>query len=234
MNPNKAPIQKKILAALIFKLGSWVTPKRNLNYVVEVLDFAKFVRVNFGRVEYMSSREKIWEEIEKQLSADVIFLEFGVAYGYMTSWWLEPQRTQLGGIEFVYYGFDTFQGLPSPWREFSIGTFSTDGIAPNINNSNLKFQVGLVEHTLTNDFIYNLSGNSQLILLFDLDLFEPTLFVYEKLKSRIKTGDIIYFDEARDAQERRVLENYVMRDFVLQPLAVSYSNIAFRISGYKH
>ena len=95
MNINKAPYFKKILAALIFKLGVGYT-HRDVRYAVETFDFANFMNSNFGKVKYKSSRENIWLEIEKHLSADVIFFEFGVAYGYMTSWWLEPQRTQLG------------------------------------------------------------------------------------------------------------------------------------------
>jgi hypothetical protein len=50
----------------------------------------------------------------------------------------------------------------------------------------------------------------QLVVLFDLDIFEPSLVAWQHLRGSLRAGDLLYFDEAFDADERRLLNEYVI------------------------
>jgi hypothetical protein len=52
--------------------------------------------------------------------------------------------------------------------------------------------------------------NNPKILFFDLDLYDPTLFVWNKFKDSLISQDIIYFDEAFDGDERKILIEEVL------------------------
>jgi hypothetical protein len=74
-------------------------------------------------------------------------------------------------------------------------------VPPDIEDKRLCWYVGNVEETVPS---VNLTTNPK-ILFFDLDLYDPTLFVYNKFKDKLKSKDIIYFDEAFDGDERKIL-----------------------------
>jgi hypothetical protein len=232
-NPNKAFWIEKIFASAVFKCSKYGFFADRVQYAGEIADFSVFLANSFPNlsspIRFRVTREGVWSDIEKILGDEIVLLEFGVASGYMTNWWM---KSSIMKKNFTYHGFDSFQGLPSPWRGFDKGTFTTYGMTPDIQHDQLFWHVGLVEDSLTVDLVENIVNvSSQMIIFFDLDLFEPTLFAYLRLRSRLKSGDILYFDEARDSDERRVLRDYVMLDFELRPLSVSYSNIAFEIAG---
>jgi hypothetical protein len=48
------------------------------------------------------------------------------------------------------------------------------------------------------------------ICIFDLDLFEPSLFVWQTIRDSLRAGDILYFDEAYDYAERSLIDKYVL------------------------
>jgi len=224
-------VLEKIIALVIYRISRFKYISLRLKYAGEIGDFSSFIFLHFGKVKLRLSREGIWRDIESQLQETVIFLEFGVASGYLTQWWLDPERLSLREIDFSYHGFDTFYGLPSQWRDFPVGTFSTDGLVPQINHDRLTFHVGLVENTFSDEFVRSINISSQLVIFFDLDLFEPTRFVYERIRALLSIGDVIYFDEARDKDEREILQEYVMRDFEVKPISASYSNIALLVTS---
>jgi len=230
-NLNKAPLIERIVALLIFQISIFEFISSRLKYAGEIADFSYFQKINFGRIKFNIKREHIWRDIELKLGNEVTFVELGVASGYLTGWWLSPLRKSLTVRKFEYQGFDSFQGLPKKWRNFDKGAFNTNGVTPAINNSNLTFHVGLVENTLNENLGQKIFTRNQLVIFFDLDLFEPSLYAYSIIRPHLKKGDILYFDEARDADERKLLEMYVMKDFLLTPISTSYSNVAFSITS---
>jgi hypothetical protein len=232
-DPNKAFLLEKMIALLVYRISRIKYLSLRLKYAGEIADFSNYTFANFGKVKLRLSREGIWRDIESHLGKKVIFLEFGVASDYLTQWWLDPERPSLGAVDFSYHGFDTFYGLPSQWRDFPVGTFSTDGAVPKINHDKLTFHVGLVENTFSDDFLRTITIGIQLIVFFDLDLFEPTRFVYEKIRPLLSIGDLIYFDEARDKDEREILQDFLVKDFDVRPISASYSNIALLITSVK-
>ncbi|UUY04102.1 hypothetical protein LRS13_00815 [Svornostia abyssi] len=48
------------------------------------------------------------------------------------------------------------------------------------------------------------------LILFDLDLYEPTLVAWNVLGPLLKPGDVLYFDEAIDDDERRILNEELL------------------------
>jgi hypothetical protein len=57
----------------------------------------------------------------------------------------------------------------------------------------LTWHVGLLEETLPD---VTIDFEPPLLVLFDLDLYEPSAFALALLEERFKRGDILYFDEA--------------------------------------
>jgi len=84
---------------------------------------------------------------------------------------------------------------------------------------------GDVRDTLASE---NLDDGRKLIL-FDLDLYEPTLSSWQLLKGHLGPGDILVFDEAFDAGERVVVENHVMKHFEVEPIGHTHTQLAIRI-----
>jgi hypothetical protein len=72
----------------------------------------------------------------------------------------------------------------------------------------------------------NLAGRRK-IIFFDLDLFLPSRFAYLEVRDFLLPGDILYFDQARDQEEQRLINDYVLPEINVSVIASSYSNIAF-------
>ena len=89
------------------------------------------------------------------------------------------------------------------------GAFDADGRTPDIDDSRATWHVGDVEDRLK-DLTLDRDETRQLVILFDLDIFEPSLAAWEYLRASLRQGDLLYFDEAFDADERRLLNEYIL------------------------
>lgn len=87
-----------------------------------------------------------------------------------------------------WHGFDTFIGLPNAWRNRPQAYFSNGGVTPVINYSRVHWHIGLVEETVTKDLLTDEIHTVNHI--FDLDLYEPSLFVWNVIEHELKPGDI--------------------------------------------
>ena len=152
-------------------------------------------------------REKVWGKLISEVARDrpVVVWEFGVADGYSTNWWLKrlPQK------DLNWHGFDRFIGLPRDWRNYRAGDLSTGGVPPAIDDPRVRWYVGDVEDTLPKVDIRR-DPTAQWVILFDLDLYEPTSLAWKRLQQHLRPGDLLYFDEAFDDDERRVLNESVV------------------------
>lgn len=155
------------------------------------------------------TRERLWRAASAPLQrGKATVLELGVASGDATRSWLSMLRNP----ELEWHGFDTFTGLPEPWIRSGIqfadvGTFDAGGTPPDIADPRVTWHVGRVEHTLPTA---ELDFEPPVCVLFDLDLYEPSAFALEWLTSRLKHGDLLYFDEAYDPwHERRLLDEFL-------------------------
>jgi hypothetical protein len=175
----------------------------------QVADFIDWQAHNFGAVNIFLSRERLWDALAARMEGGADrwhALEFGVAWGYVTGWWL--QRVGAGTLE-TWDGFDRFTGLPRAWREFAAGTFDTGGKPPAIDDARLTWHIGDVEETISELDAGAVSAGRRLIL-FDLDIYESTTIVWRAIEPLLTRGDLIVFDEAVDPDERRVLDESVL------------------------
>jgi O-methyltransferase len=125
--------------------------------------------------------------------APVTYLEFGVASGVSFEWWL----THLKNPASVFFGFDTFEGLPEDWGLFfKKGAMAHD--MKEIADKRHTFFKGIFQDTVVNAINDNrslLEQQRRKIIHLDADLFSSTLFVLSQLYPYLKPGDVLIFDE---------------------------------------
>jgi len=128
----------------------------------------------------------------KKFDEQNLFLEFGVYKGNSINLF----GKYLQKINAHIYGFDSFTGLKDEWitSEFSPkGTFDVKNKKPKVL-SNIRLINGWVENTLE-EFLKKNNEKKIAFVHFDMDTYESTAFVLEKIKKRLMPGSIILFDE---------------------------------------
>ena len=168
-------IRPALLISNTIKLSKWIA--RNVNETNRSA-------MNFSR------REDHYGAIYNSeiQNTEILYLEFGVFKGESITWWIMNNSNP--GSRF--YGFDTFEGLPEKWGNYSKGDFYS--AIPNITDTRLKFIKGLFQDTLPG-FLKRVELNKRLLIHLDADLFSSTLYVLTSMAPFLKKGDIILFDE---------------------------------------
>ncbi|MBS1665567.1 MAG: class I SAM-dependent methyltransferase [Bacteroidetes bacterium] len=167
-------------------LSSWVN-KHSKN--VPFSDFYKPTRS-------YSNRVKLHEHVIQSEGLDqkpIHYLEFGVAGGTSFAWWIKANQNPRS----LFFGFDTFEGLPEDWHFFKKGAFSYD--TPFIDDARGTFIKGLFQDTVYK-FLANYSRNTDTpevtrVLHLDADLYSSTLFALTMMAPYLRNGDILLFDE---------------------------------------
>ena len=163
------------------KLGRWISQHRKLS-------FSDFYTYKF---DYHKRYELYKTIVDKEnLEENIDYLEFGVAKGASFKWWVNAIKDK----DSSFFGFDTFTGLPEDWGPFKKGDMSGDNKIPDIDDSRCTFYQGLFQKTL-HDFIEKHLFNKRTILHLDADLYSATLYVLTAISSKLKPGDILFFDE---------------------------------------
>jgi hypothetical protein len=156
------------------------------------------------------------------LNSDIIdkgqinYLEFGVFKGDTMKYWTSINRHR----ESIFFGFDTFSGLPEDWEIFTgttnKGTFDVGGTAPDLKDDRVSFVKGLFQDTLP-AFLKTHAFASQLVIHNDSDLYSSTLYVLTRCNDILLRGSIVILDEFSSIlHEFRALEDYCssyMRDY---------------------
>jgi hypothetical protein len=208
-------------------VSSICSHSRVFNFLRNANDFAVFVSwvrsLDFNEAKFFKTREKLLVRSISGLTKSDVY-EFGVANGYLSSFIGSRCDSSVGR----WVGFDSFVGLGRAWRGELIGAYSTHGEIPIPYNEKYSFIKGFIEETLPS-FDLNRLDDSTALLVFDLDLFEPTLLCYSKFKSFLQPGDLLYFDQAFDEEERSIIEKYVFLDFDTEVVAYTYFSILLKI-----
>jgi hypothetical protein len=118
------------------------------------------------------------------------YLEFGVFEGSSFRWWASHNTHS----DSRFYGFDTFEGLPEAWDQFSAGDMTTKGNIPKMDDVRVKFIKGLFQDTLP-DFLKQFDNSKRKVVHLDADLYSSTLYTLAKLDDLLKPGDVVMFDE---------------------------------------
>lgn len=174
-------------------------------------------------------REQLWASLVGQLDpgSRLVVFEFGVAWGYATDWWLR-HLAEAGVDDLAWHGFDRFTGLPRAWRDHTAGTYDAGGEPPAIDDPRITWHVGDVGDTLPTLDLHA-ARDARWLVLFDLDLFEPTAEAWNVLSPQLREGDLIYFDEAMDDDERRVLDELVLPSGTFEPVGTTALALGLRV-----
>ena len=127
------------------------------------------------------------------------FMEFGVFKGtslnYMSK--LYPDR--------IFYGFDSFDGLPEEWIRSDKSTYSKGHFSTRIPkmNSNVKLIEGFFDTSLPK-WLEEHAHQNVSFLHIDSDLYSSAKTILSELNAYIKSGTIIVFDELCDWKESGV------------------------------
>jgi len=159
--------------------------------------------------ERVSSKEEIWARmISKVRDQKVLYMEFGVASGASMRYWVRELKNPTA----VFHGFDSFEGLPEgggPWYK---GQFDALGRLPIIDDSRVSFFKGWFDQVLPH---YHLPAHDVLVINMDADLYSSTIYVLNYLRSQIKPGTLIYFDEMNHLDhELRAFEEFISQNSI--------------------
>ena len=212
-----------IFSLLVSQFRLHKSIRRRIGLLAERAEWITWVENSFQQHKFYWTREALWKQMHSLLSErnDWTVYEFGVAWGYATNFW--TSRIKHGMSQ--WHGFDRFTGLPRSWRDLEEKSFDAGGIPPPITDTRVIWHVGDVEQELPKLEI--VSGPK--IVLFDLDIYEPTLFAWKTLSPYLSSGDLLYFDEGFDEDERRVINENVRLDFELTVVGITHTAIAFKL-----
>jgi hypothetical protein len=170
-----------------------------------------------------------FDAILQNVLSNGLILEFGVGSGETLNQIARvlPDRT--------VFGFDWFRGLPENWSSLTQGAFSTGGVVPE-HQPNCEIIIGLVQHTF-NAFLES-HGEHFAFVHFDLDLYEPTKFILDRISNRLRIGTILVFDEisnrepANQAHEQRAFSEFLLAHQSIKVEAFAHrhdDSIAFKV-----
>lgn len=167
-------------------LSSWVNKHSSK---VKFSDFYRPFRAYHDRI-------KLYAYINSNQGLDhkpVHYFEFGVAAGNSFSWWVNTNKHP----DSLFFGFDTFEGLPEDWHFYKKGDMGYD--IPLSEDGRVTFIKGLFQDTLYR-FLDNYNKNTAsqqvtMVIHLDADLYSSTLFALTMLAPHLRNGDILFFDE---------------------------------------
>lgn len=192
-------------------------------------EFVFKINSDYPGAQLFHSREKLWKSFGQQLATKQwVGFEFGVASGDATKVFLKMPYTKNC---LQWNGFDTFFGLPSAWGDLPEGAFSTNGVPPQIVNDLVQWHIGRIEQTCENiKSVSNLDKN--FVIIFDFDLYSATKAAWDAISEYLKPGDIIYFDEAYEADEEQIINDILeSQNFSLGVIGYTTMGIAFEVKN---
>jgi hypothetical protein len=162
-------------------------------------------------------------------NAKVLYMEFGVWKGESMQYWSRLLKHK----DSVLHGFDSFEGLPEDWNRFAMkGCFSVEGEPPAVDDDRVRFFKGWFEDTLPR---YQVPDHDVLFITLDADLYSSTRTVLRALKSHIRKGTFIYFDEFSDRfHEMKAFDEFLREggmDFRVVGADAPLSSVIFQRIG---
>jgi hypothetical protein len=201
--------------------------RKRLMNIGELANYQIWLEEKFGSIKLRNSRERVWKDIDSRVAGKSVHgIELGVAWGYLTYFWITKSRARI----LTWDAYDLFTGLPRAWRSSPVGAFSNNGKTPNIPDERINWHVGFVEETIQSLEIPS-SRDYNLLIFFDLDIYEPSLVAWQKIKPMLKAGDILYFDEAFDVDERSLLENFILTSGEFEFVSANWISLALEIKS---
>ena len=205
-----------VLRGQLVRVGEHVS-ERNLARLRSVLGYLEIgalahERLGRSRLPMVADRFAVFAEAVRHVSGPApLYLEFGVYRGETMRWWSEHLHQP--GARLV--GFDSFKGLPEPWRPgFARGRFETHG-PPVVADERVQFVAGWFEDTLP---AFVPPPHDQLVVNVDSDLYSSAKTVLHRVAPG--SAGALYFDELadRDHELRALKEIIADRQLDVRPL----------------
>jgi hypothetical protein len=206
----------------------------DLLYEKALKDTADFVYSEMQRATFFRTREELWKfsvfnsnlkeaKIKSKMNK-YFFAEFGIWKGYSINYF----STLLPSI--TLHGFDSFFGLNEDWSgtQIKMGHFNVGGKIPKINE-NVIIHPGFFVDTAPK-FLRSIGKLQAGIIHIDCDTFESTSFVLQAMKTTIKKGTLIIFDEFMGYPNWRAHEFKAWSEFSIQN-KIKYEFIAYTQVG---
>jgi Macrocin-O-methyltransferase (TylF) len=144
--------------------------------------------------------ESLIEELHTK-SIEGAIVEFGVYQGYMLGRLIEKAESL--GMRNSFYGFDSFEGLSEPSKDYDYGEWEKgqyaaayDLVAKNLRLSErpfLKLIKGWVDDSLVTPEAQAIKQVSYARI--DVDIYDPTVTCLNYLSNRLVDGAILAFDD---------------------------------------
>jgi hypothetical protein len=177
--------------------------------------FKKSIFLNFKDYhKFIIERAKENDEFNKKF-----YLEFGVYTGTSINFFSKHVNT--------IYGFDSFEGLKEDWAGYELqkGYFSLNKNLPKLNKNVIPI-VGWAQDTLV-PFLEKHKPEVNFLHL-DMDTYESTKFVLEKIKPYLVKNCIIAFDELYNFSGWEVGEYKALKETFNDN---EYKYVCFRLDG---
>ncbi len=200
---------KKIIKFILIKISRiiyWIIPeefkRKNQNFrdslktLIENKKTEKTYEVFHKHISSSLIFDDVWQirnyaikkslEIEDKKKKDLYYLEFGT--------WTGGTANYFSKYVDKLYTFDSFEGLKEDWvgTKLSKTYFNLNKKIPNLA-SNVEIVNGWVEDTL-DEFLKKEKPLIQFIH-FDIDTYNSTKFVLEKIKPFLNKNSILVFDQ---------------------------------------
>lgn len=212
--------RRDILARLLLRSGRLRARAANAG---EIANYLGWCLDHFGRNGYAPRRVRLWERIAAEFGSPVRGVEFGVALGYASAWWLDHLPSGS-----TWDGFDRFTGLPRAWRFLPAGEFDAGGNPPPIVDPCVTWHVGDIDATIGELSLVR-DGRPWLVI-FDFDIYEPSKVAWDHIASALRPGDVLYFDEAFDRDERHLLDHYILPAISCEAVGWTPVALALRVT----
>lgn len=214
-------------------------------YLGQLVNLSKWVEDNKGTLKYNDfynkkvkhgDRMQLYTHIveDYQLAtADMSYLEFGVAHGFALRWWVEANTSKNSD----YWAYDTYNGLPEDYGSYKVGTFSRNGEFPDIDDERINFVKGLFQDTLI-PTLRDIDFSKKVVIHLDGDLYSSALYPLSILYPHLKVGDLIIFDEfGVPLHEFRAFDDFCKTFYIkLKPIGAinNYLQMVFEIEEIKN
>ena len=178
---------------------------------------AEYIMEKMSKVRSFPKVEDLWECALNEVTLQGLYLEFGVYAAHSINFLSNAKK------ETIFYGFDSFEGLPEDWRTgYPRGMFKCE--LPEVND-NVVLIKGYFDESLPN-FIKEHSETCAFIHV-DCDLYSSTKTVLDNLKNQIKAGTIILFDEYFNYPGWQEGEYKAFQEFIMEN-QLHYEYLAYR------
>src|SRR6185369_13576946 len=127
-----------------------------------------------AKCKTFATREELWDHCLFELlkGEDAItFIEFGVWQGYSINYFSRRNKNENS----LFFGLDSFEGLPEDWAHLKKSHFSTEGIPPKTEDQRIYFIKGWFQDSFDDLQRRIDQGKGNIVVHYDADLYSSTL-----------------------------------------------------------